>query len=137
MSDVFPVYVDSEKGRVQVGTARRDGEGFLLQLGDLRVASTPVAASRGPAASSGEVFPNYGRSKGAPIRGASMQDLEYYANGAKRSLGDASKARFHDKERALLAAIEAEMARQQGEGGVAAPSGGEEPPFPTDEDAPF
>ena len=35
-----------------------------------------------------------------------MQDLEYYANGARRSLADSSKARFHDKERSLLAAIE-------------------------------
>ena len=63
------------------------------------------------------VFPNYGRSKGGPIRGATMQDLEYYANGARRSLNDPSKARWHDKERSLLAAIEAEIARQRGSGG--------------------
>jgi hypothetical protein len=42
-----------------------------------------------------------------PIRGASAQDLEFYATGARRTLADPGKARFHDKERALLAAIEA------------------------------
>ena len=87
------------------------------------------------------VFPPYGRSKGAPIYGASMQDLEFYANGARRSLNDPSKARWHDKERALLAAIENEMARQRGGGGGGGDGGGgggeEEIPFPSDEDAPF
>lgn len=32
---------------------------------------------------------------------------------AGRTLADASKERWHDKERALLAAIEAEMAREE------------------------
>ncbi len=84
------------------------------------------------------VFPNYGRSKGAPIQGASMQDLEFYANGARRSLGDPSKSRWHDKERALLAAIEAEMARQRGGGGGGGGGGrhggDNEPPPPSDGD---
>jgi hypothetical protein len=80
------------------------------------------------------VFPNYGRSKGAPIAGASAGDLEFYANGCRRSLADPSKARWHDKERSLLAAIEAEMARQGGGGGD--PGYGEPPP-PSDDDAPF
>jgi hypothetical protein len=91
------------------------------------------------------VFPNYGRSKGGPIYGASMQDLEYYANGAKRSLGDPSKSRWHDKERALLASIEAEIARQRGGGDAEAPRSGGfghppidgEPPPHTDDDIPF
>ncbi|MFP2929145.1 hypothetical protein ACLESO_28875, partial [Pyxidicoccus sp. 3LG] len=72
----------------------------------------------------GMVFPNYGRSKGAPVVGATMQDLEFYANGARRSLNDPSKSRWHDKERQLLAAIEAEMARQQGGGGGGESYGG-------------
>ena len=80
-------------------------------------------------------LPNYGRSKGAPIQGASQQDLEFYANGARRSLADPSKARFHDKERALLEAIDQELQRQRG-GGGGGPEG-EEPPPPGDEDAPF
>ena len=60
------------------------------------------------------VFPPYGRSKGAPIAGASIQDLEFYINGSRRSLDDPSKARWHEKERVLLAALEAELARQRG-----------------------
>lgn len=57
----------------------------------------------------GAVFPNYGRSKGQPVRGASVQDLEFYAKGCRRTLADESKSRWHDKERQLLAAIEAEL----------------------------
>ena len=60
------------------------------------------------------VFPPYGRSKGQPIHGASMQDLEFYANGSRRSLADSSKSRWHEKEKTLLAAIEAEIIRQRG-----------------------
>jgi hypothetical protein len=81
----------------------------------------------------GEVFPPYGRSKGMPIRGATMQDLEFYANGSRRSLADPTKARFHDKERLMLASIEGEIARQRG--GSAA-SDDQEPPPPSDDDAP-
>jgi len=75
--------------------------GYVLAVGG----ATPVASS-----APGAVFPNYGRSKGMPVAGASVQDLEFYANGCRRSLADESKARWHDKERALLAAIEAELA---------------------------
>ncbi|HZN94560.1 MAG TPA: hypothetical protein VFB81_17720, partial [Myxococcales bacterium] len=120
-------------------------------LGEMTIGGAPAPARGGagagpssapaPARSAGSsgplptALPNYGRSKGAPIRGASQQDLEFYANGARRSLADPSKARFHDKERALLEAIDQEMQRQRGGGG----GGGEmeEPPPPTDDDAPF
>ena len=138
MADQLPVYVMFNGQRVQVGLATRDGDGFVLALGELKVGSQPVAVSAAPMASGGsggggggEVFPNYGRSKGMPIRGASLQDLEFYANGSKRSLNDPGKSRFHDRERVLLAAIEAEISRQRGGGG------GDEPPPPGDEDAPF
>ncbi len=89
------------------------------------------------------VFPPYGRSKGLPISGASMQDLEFYANGCRRTLSDPGKARWHDKERVLLAAIEGEMSRQGGGGGGGGGGfGGDGPddshiPPPSDEDAPF
>jgi single-strand DNA-binding protein len=69
------------------------------------------AAPRGAGSGggSGAVFPPYGRSKGQPVKGASAQDLEYYANGCRRTLADPEKARWHDRERVLLAAIEAEQ----------------------------
>ena len=169
MSDQgFPVTVavrrpDGRVEQVRVGTAFRNGDGFSLKLGELSIGATPDAAAAAPrrAASSGggggggggggagEVFPNYGRSKGGPIVGATMQDLEYYANGARRSLADPSKSRWHDKERQLLAAIEAEIARQQGGGGGGGGGGrgggrggygsqdDNEPPPPGDGDRPF
>ncbi|WP_375768989.1 hypothetical protein NR798_46210 [Archangium gephyra] len=146
MSDQgYPVTVavrrpDGRVEQVRVGTAFRNGDGFSLKLGEMSIGSTPDAAAAprraapsggggGGGGGAGEVFPNYGRSKGAPIRGASMGDLEYYANGAKRSLNDPSKSRWHDRERQLLASIEAEIARQRGEGG-----GGEDGPPPHGDD---
>ncbi|NNB85692.1 hypothetical protein HJC10_05505 [Corallococcus exiguus] len=144
MSEQYPVTVavrrpDGSVEQVRVGTAYRNDDGFTLQLGELSMSATPVAASapayRRPSASGapsgggggggdGMLLPNYGRSKGAPVYGASLQDLEFYANGARRSLSDPSKSRWHDKERQLLASIEAEIARQRGDGG----GGGGEPP---------
>lgn len=148
----FPVTVavtrsNGEVEHVRVGTAFKSGDGFTLRLGDLAIGGTPVATASAPAyaprpsspgASDGMVFPPYGRSKGMPIVGATMQDLDFYANGSRRSLADPAKARWHDKERVLLAAIEAEIARQQGGG---APSTGpafdEDGPPHTDDDIPF
>ena len=95
----------------------------------------PAAAPRPAVTSGGVCFPNYGRSKGMPIVGASMQDLEFYSSGARRSIADPEKSRWHDKERDLLAAIEAEITRQGGGGWVA--SGDATAPPPNDEDYPF
>ena len=90
----------------------------------------PQTSTPARKAADGEpVFPQYGRNKGGAIVGASIQDLEFYANGARRSLGDPSKERFHDKERALLAAIEAEIARQGGVSDAPPPSDGGDLPF--------
>ncbi|MFP2959022.1 hypothetical protein ACLEPN_14560 [Myxococcus sp. 1LA] len=124
----YPVTVavrrpDGRVEQVRVGTAFKSGEGFTLTLGEMSIGGTPDAAApaarrsappSGGGGGDGMVFPNYGRSKGGPIVGASMGDLEFYANGARRTLNDASKSRWHDKERQLLAAIEAEIARQRG-----------------------
>lgn len=147
MSDQLPVFVEVQRAdgaveKVRVGSAVKDGDGFLLKLTELRVGGTPEPVRRAASAPAGgggggDVFPNYGRSKGMAIRGASMGDLEFYANGCRRTLGDPGKARFHDKERALLAAIEAEVARQGGAGGGGSGGGEGEPPPPGDEDAPF
>lgn len=93
------------------------------------LAKVQPASSGARQASTGEpCFPNYGRSKGAPVRGASMQDLEFYAQNCRRSLADESKQRWWEKEQALLSAIEAEISRQ---------SVGDGPPPHTDEDVPF
>ncbi len=121
----YPVTVlvrrpDGTTESVRVGTAVRSGDGFRLSLGELSIGATPdrapapAARASGPARSDGMVFPPYGRSKGAPIAGASVQDLEFYIQGSRRSLDDPSKSRFHEKERVLLAAMEAELARQRG-----------------------
>src|SRR5688572_27142041 len=102
MSDArLPVTVavtrpDGSVEHVRVGWAVKQGGGFSLTLGELRIgAAAPESQPRpaAPPAGGSGVFPNYGRSKGAPIAGASLQDLEYYAAGARRSLADPSKSR--------------------------------------------
>lgn len=158
-SQSFPVTVlvrrpDGSSESVRVGTAVRTGDGFRLSLGELSIGAVADAAparsrpaaggSRGAGGGDGMVFPPYGRSKGAPIAGASVQDLEFYISGSRRTLDDPGKARWHDKERALLAAMEAELARQTGGGGGASrggASGGRDsfddaPPY-SDDDLPF
>src|SRR5688572_15495502 len=116
MAEQFAVYVDVRGEKVKVGSATKEGDGFVLRLGEMTMAAAPAGsrASSGASAGgggggdlSGGVLPNYGRSKGMPVRGASMQDLEFYLNGCKRTLNDPSKARFHDKERQLMAQLEA------------------------------
>jgi hypothetical protein len=150
MSETYPVTVavtgsDGSVEQVRVGTATRTQEGFSITFGSLRIeskADAPAARRAAPAAralggdASGMVFPPYGRSKGMPVAGASMQDLEFYANGCRRTLGDPGKARWHDKEKVLLAAIETEIARQQGGGSGDMPDDSHIPP-PNDDDAPF
>lgn len=153
MADQFAVYVEVRRGdgsmeKVRVGSAMKDGDEFVLKLGEMTMGAAPASAggaraygSAGASSGggggdmSGGVLPNYGRSKGMPVRGASLQDLEFYLNGCKRTLSDPGKARFHDKEKQLMAQIEAEVARQQGGGGGG--GGDNEPPPPGDEDAPF
>lgn len=142
MAETFGVFVEVKPGeKVRVGSATKDGDSFVLRLGEMTMSAAPAAAggARAPSGGGGGdmsagTLPNYGRSKGMPIKGASMQDLEFYLNGAKRTLSDPSKARFHDKERQLMAQLEAEMARQGGKSGG---DDGDGPPPHGDEDAPF
>jgi hypothetical protein len=147
----FPVTIlvqrpNGSTEHVRVGTAVRVGDSFRLTLGELAIGTAPDSARRpaapSPAGGEGMVFPPYGRSRGAPIAGASMQDLEFYISGSRRSLDDPSKARWHEKERVLLAAMEAELARQKGGGGGGNASAGEDDYYdnaapPTDDDLPF
>ncbi len=144
----FPVTVlvrrpDGSSESVRVGTAVRTGDGFRLSLGELsigRLADPAPARAVAPASNGdGPVFPPYGRSKGTPIAGASIKDLEFYISGSRRSLDDPAKARWHDKERVLLAAMEAELARATGEA-PEVPAGRDdydEGPPPSDDDVPF
>ena len=147
----FPVTVavrrpDGSTEQVRVGTAVRVDDSFQLTLGELSIGTVADAApQRRPAPAGGGgggmVFPNYGRSKGMPIAGAAMGDLEFYARGCRRTLDDPNKSRWHEKERVLLAAIEAEMAKQGGGGQDAppdpAPFGEDFGPPLTDDDIPF
>lgn len=147
----FPVVVrvrrpDGSTESVRVGTAVREGDGFRLNLGELSIGATPDPVSTparraAPSSAGGMVFPPYGRSKGAPIAGASTQDLEFYISGCRRTLDDPAKSRWHDKERVLLAALEAELARQQGgddrPGRMATSDDFDEIPPPSDDDIPF
>lgn len=154
MSDRFPVWVsvtrdDGRVEQVRVGSAMKTGDGFTVAFDAMVIGAQPMSAapraaaaastSRPPPPGGGEglLLPNYGRSKGMPVVGASLQDLEFYANGSRRSLSDPSKARWHDKEKQLLAAIEGEIARQRGEDPPSSSSSSDEPPPPGDEDAPF
>jgi hypothetical protein len=152
----FPVTVlvkrpDGSSESVRVGTAVRAGDSFRLTLGELSIGTAadraPARASRDSAAPSGGgsglVFPPYGRSKGMPVAGATVQDLEFYIGGCRRTLDDPAKSRWHEKERVLLAALEAELARQQGGGGddfgsqASPPDDYGAPPPHSDEDIPF
>ena len=146
----FPVTVlvkrpDGSSESVRVGTAVRVGDGFRLSLGELSIGlSADPASARAPreASASGDrgmVFPPYGRSKGMPIAGASIQDLEFYINGSRRSLDDPSKSRWHDKERVLLAALESELARERADdgGNDSGPSVDYDAPAHSDDDIPF
>jgi len=145
VSEAFPVMIQTQSGPVRVGTLTKATDGIFLNLGEMflgeQVAARPAPAPAARPAPSGAAptnFPNYGRGKNGPIAGASQEDLSYYANGCRRTLADANKSRWHDGERALLAAIEAEQARQSG----GQPAGGSRPPpgssgGPSDDDIPF
>lgn len=149
MSEVLPVTIKTANGNIRVGTAVRTVDGFALTLGELSVGAAPVSSGSAPRPSRGPtptVFPNYGRSKGQPIAGATPEDLNYYANGARRSIADPTKARWHESEAALLAAIEAELAKGGGAKEAPAPeprpsfmqqTSFADPPPPGDDDIPF
>lgn len=97
----FPVLVevarpDGSQELVRVGTARRDGAGFVLDLGALRIGSPPPVAQQ-PSAS-------------MPA-GGTVEELEYIANRARKTLADASKSRWHAQEKALLEQVELELQR--------------------------
>lgn len=93
------------------------------------------------ASGGGAVFGNYGRNKGGPVVGASIDDLMYYGEGCLKSLDNPEKERFHAKEQALLDAINAELvSRNQAPLGEEEDDRGPPPddnPGPSDDDIPF
>ena len=94
--------------------------------------SKAAAVAPAPTAAGGAVFP-FGTSKGKPVFGATVRSLEFFRGACLKTLADPDKQRFHEKERGLLAAIEAEMRRQ---GVDPAPVSSFDPPPPSDADAP-
>jgi hypothetical protein len=88
---------------------------FLISSGDDPEASkrAPKDGTSAPARVDGPRFPNFGPRKGDPIHGAEVQHLEFYLAAARKSLADPEKAKWHAKERALIAAYEEEIARQR------------------------
>lgn len=93
--------VDGTQEFVRVGTARRDGGVFVLDLGALRIAAVPGERAPTPPPVT------------APV-GGTQEDLEYIAARAKRTLADPSKARWHAQERSILTQVEQELARRRG-----------------------
>ncbi len=72
--------------------------------------SKSVPAPAPQARRSDDVVIPFGRSKGTPIADAETNDLEWVAGALTKSIDDPAKARWADADRALLAAIEAELA---------------------------
>lgn len=56
----------------------------------------------------------YGPGKGMPIKDLDTGLLRWYASRCEDSINDASKARWHARDKALLAAVSDELARREG-----------------------
>lgn len=118
MATELPVVVEVQRTDgtaefVRVGTARRDGGVFVLDLGALRITphapppasvSAPVPAERPSAPTPAPMA--------VPI-GGTTEDLEYIAARARRTLADPSKSRWHSQEREILSQVERELERHR------------------------
>jgi hypothetical protein len=102
---------------------------------------TPGASAR--AAHDRGLSFGFGAGKGQPIGSLDDKSLAWYAGCLQRDLGDTSKAKWHAKTAQQLSTIQAEQRFRVApakEAGAPAPygsDGADEPPPPTDEDAPF
>jgi hypothetical protein len=108
MATELPVMVevrrdDGSQEWVRVGTARRDGGVFVLDLSALRI--TPGRAEPPPAF---EAKPR------APV-GGTLEDLEYIAARARKTLADPTRARWHAQEQEILSQVERELERRRPE----------------------
>lgn len=109
MATEMPVVVaverpDGTQEWVRVGTARRSGGQFVLDLGLLRLNPAEPPPHSPPPSSPPE------RAALPPV-GGTAEDLEFIAARARRTLGDPSKARWHAQEREILAQVERELSR--------------------------
>ena len=77
-------------------------------------AKKPATTAPARAAAPGEAVIPFGRSKGHPVAGAKLADLQWVAGAVRTSIEDPAKERWADSNRALLAALEAEIAAQTG-----------------------
>lgn len=124
----FPVPDRSPQG---VGTsityARRYNVGAMVGVvseedDDGGNGGKPKARSSRPASAEGDArpssggapttFPNFGKAKGEPIRGAAVEALEFHLANAQKSLADPEKAKWHARDSALIGAIETELKRR-------------------------
>lgn len=118
-----------------------------LEKGGVSAPGAAPAQQRAPA--SGESFPNFGSCAGAPIVGATVKDLRFYAHAAVRTLSNPDKSRYHDSERRRLALYNSEIVRQGKPDQIVEepskarrddppePSGGDDGGAPPSEDIPF
>jgi single-strand DNA-binding protein len=85
-------------------------------------AASASGGGGGGGASAGDFEVAFGRDKGKRI--SEVQDLSWLRGTLERDLADGSKERFHEKARAQLASIDAELARRTGGGARAIAGGG-------------
>lgn len=74
------------------------------------VSEEPLPPDSPPAIDTSKFTVPFGRDKGTPLPKASKSSLEYLKRVTTESINDAGKVRFREKNEALLAAVDAELA---------------------------
>ncbi|MBX5480642.1 MAG: hypothetical protein IRZ16_02160 [Myxococcaceae bacterium] len=113
--EALPVFAavtrpDGSVEHVRVGQAIRIGDRFELSFAPLSIgAPPPVRTKAAPLATDAHPEP----SRPMPAGDDPVAGLEFLADRARRVLADPKKAKWHDEQRVLLQAIEAELARKR------------------------
>jgi hypothetical protein len=108
---------DGSSERVRIGSARRDGSVFVLELAALNLARGlapprvppvlgPSVSTVPPPATTSTTPPPF-----LPTSVSTVEELEGIAARARKTLADASKVRWHRQEAELLSRVEEELAR--------------------------
>lgn len=118
MATDLPVVVevakpDGSQELVRVGTARRDGAYFVLDLSALRISPVEEPGRAPPYAPRSPPTPAPPPAPQPPSIGGTTEDLEYIAARARRTLADPSKSRWHEQEKMILAEVERELERHR------------------------